>query len=140
MKKNAFLKKVLSSDPWSIDTAILVLRLCCALMLLHGWSKFKDFDESSTDWPDPFHVGSVASYTLTVIAELLCTLFVVAGLFTRIFLVPLVVLTIVIVFIIHSGEPFAEREHGLLYLMLYLVLMFAGPGKYSIDRLIRKRQ
>jgi putative oxidoreductase len=133
------MKSFLSSKALSIDAGLLILRLCCALMLLHGWPKFIDFKENSGDWPDPFHVGTTVSYALTVFAELFCSVFVVLGLFTRIALVPLIICLIVIVFNVHGGDPLEDKEHGLLYLLIYLSLFLTGPGKYSLDSLIEKR-
>jgi putative oxidoreductase len=133
------MKSFLSSKALSIDAGLLILRLCCALMLLHGWPKFINFKENSGDWPDPFHVGTTVSYALTVFAELFCSVFVVLGLFTRIALVPLIICLIVIVFDVHGGDPLEDKEHGLLYLLIYLSLFLTGPGKYSLDSLIEKR-
>jgi putative oxidoreductase len=133
------MKSFLSSKALSIDAGLLILRLCCALMLLHGWPKFINFKENSGDWPDPFHVGTTVSYALTVFAELFCSVFVVLGLFTRIALVPLIICLIVIVFNVHGGDSLEDKEHGLLYLLIYLSLFLTGPGKYSLDSLIEKR-
>ncbi len=139
IKFQNLMKSFLSSKALSIDAGLLILRLCCALMLLHGWPKFIDFKENSGDWPDPFHVGTTVSYALTVFAELFCSVFVVLGLFTRIALVPLIICLIVIVFNVHGGDPLEDKEHGLLYLLIYLSLFLTGPGKYSLDSLIEKR-
>ena len=133
------LKQFLSTKAWFNDVALLLLRVACALMILHGWPKFTDFSEGSKDWPDPFHVGTTVSYALTVFAELFCSVFVVLGLFTRIALVPLIICLIVIVFDVHGGDPLEDKEHGLLYLLIYLSLFLTGPGKYSLDSLIEKR-
>ena len=133
------MKSFLSFKSFSIDAGLLILRLCCALMLLHGWPKFIDFKENSGDWPDPFHVGTTVSYALTVFAELFCSVFIVLGLFTRIALVPLIICLVVIVFNVHGGDPLEDKEHGLLYLLIYLSLFLTGPGKYSLDSLIEKR-
>ncbi|MCE2935445.1 MAG: DoxX family protein [Cyclobacteriaceae bacterium] len=138
-KVKLLMKNFLSAKPWSFDAGVLLVRICCALMLLHGWSKFVHFAEDSKEWPDPFHVGSTFSYSLTVFAELFCTIFLVFGLFTRMALVPLIILMLVIVFIIHGEDPFADREHALMYLLSYFALLITGPGKYSLDSLIQKK-
>ena len=132
------MKNIASTKSWSIDIGLLLLRLSSGLMLLHGWSKYTNFAEASKDWPDPFHIGMVTSYSLTVFAELVCPIFVALGLFTRVFLIPLIILMLIIVFIIDGGSPLEDREHGLMYLFLFLSLLFTGPGKYSIDRLIQR--
>ena len=138
LKVKNLIQNLFSANVWSFDLGVLLLRISCGLMLLHGWSKFTNFSEGIKDWPDPLHVGMAVSYSLTVFAELFCTIFLLLGLFTRIVLIPLVILMLVIIFIIHSGEPIADREHAILYLMSYLSLFFTGPGKFSLDKLIKK--
>lgn len=135
--KNTF-RNLLSSQSWSVDLALLLVRIACAFMILHGWGKFTDFSDGVAEWPDPFHVGPVASKGLTVFAELFCTIFVVIGLFTRFVLIPLIICMVVIIFVVHSGDPLGDKESGLIYLLMYLTLFLTGPGKYSVDRLMRK--
>lgn len=136
--KSLKMRNLLSSTPWASDAGILILRLSCALMALHGWGKFSNFYDGISEWPDPLHVGTTVSKGLTVFAELFCTIFVVLGLFTRLALIPLIVCMLIIVFVIHAEDPLGEKEHGLLYLLMYFTLIFTGPGKYSLDRLIRR--
>jgi putative oxidoreductase len=132
-------QKLLTTHPLSSDLGLLILRFMCGLMLLHGWSKFINYSEEIKDFPDPFHVGITLSYSFTVFAELFCSLFILLGLFTRIALIPLIILMIVIVFIIHSGQSLIDREHAILYLLAYLSLFLTGPGKYSVDYFIKKK-
>ncbi len=132
------LRLLISSKVMALDAALLLFRLATALMALHGWSKFTDFYNEIEEWPDPLHVGVVTSKALTVFAELFCALLVAAGLFTRAALIPLIICMIVIVFVIHAGDPFEDREHGLLYLLSYIALFLSGPGKYSLDNLWKK--
>ena len=40
----------------------------------------------------------------------------------------------VAIFVVHLGEPFSRIEKALLFLVVFLVLMVTGPGKYSIDK------
>jgi len=135
--KRAF-RNLISAQPWSLDIGILLLRLCCALMIVHGWGNFIDFSDGVADWPDPLHVSPVFSKGLTVFAELFCTILVVLGLFTRLALIPLIVCMLVIIFIMHAGEPFGEKELGVHYLLAYLTLLFTGPGRYSVDGVMGK--
>jgi putative oxidoreductase len=73
------------------------------------------------------HVGVVASKALTVFAELFCAILIAAGLFTRAAMIPLIICMIVIVFVIHIGDPFEDREHGLLYLLSNISLFLTSP-------------
>lgn len=131
--------RFISWKEWSLDLGLLLLRLSCSLMLLHGWAKFQNFSKDAADWPDPFHVGHTMSFALTVFAELFCTVFVMLGLFTRFALIPLIICLVVIVWVIHREDPFSDKEHGLLYLLSYLALMLTGPGKFSLDRLFGRK-
>jgi putative oxidoreductase len=67
-----------------------------------------------------------------------CGVLVAAGLFTRLALIPLIVTMAVAVFIIHADDPFGDKEHALLFLVPYVALLFTGPGKWSLDALVRK--
>lgn len=132
------LRQLFSSAAWSTDAGLLILRLSCGLMALHGWDKFVDFSSEAADFPDPFHIGSPISKGLTVFAELFCTLLLLIGLYTRLALIPLVICLFVIVFVIHGEDPLGDKEHAILYLAPYLTLMLTGPGKYSLDSWLRK--
>jgi putative oxidoreductase len=122
----------------ALDITALILRIAAALMLRHGWNKLIHFSENATDFDDPLHVSPAVSLSLTIFAEFFCTFFIIAGLFTRIAVIPLVICFVVIFFVIHAADPLKEKEEALLYLLLYLAIFFAGSGKYSLDRLIRK--
>ena len=132
-KANGPFRLLFSSKVMAIDAALLLFRLATALMAIHGWSKFAHFNEGIEEWPDPLHIGVVASKALTVFAELFCAILVALGLFTRAALIPLIICMIVIFFVIHVGDPFEDIEHGLLYLLAYIALFLTGPGRYSID-------
>ena len=40
-------------------------------------------------------------------------------------------------FVVHGADPFAAKELSLIYLFIYAALVFTGPGKFSIDYLLR---
>ena len=46
---------------------------------------------------------------------------------------------IVAFFVIHGADPFAVKELALVYLAIFVLMYIAGPGNYSVDRLIAKR-
>ena len=45
---------------------------------------------------------------------------------------------LVVIFIVHGGDPFQAKELPLLYLGIYVVLFFTGGGRYALDILISK--
>jgi putative oxidoreductase len=123
----------------SISLATLVLRLALGiLMISHGYDKLIHFSEYSHNFSDPFHLGSTISLSLDIFAELFCSSLIVAGLFTRLACIPLIVAMCVALFYAHHGQIFSSGEKDALYLAGYFALLFSGPGKISMDRLIGK--
>ena len=57
---------------------------------------------------------------------------------TRLAAIPLIIAMSVAVFFSHHGRIFGDGEHAALYLAGYMALLFTGPGKISMDRLIGK--
>jgi putative oxidoreductase len=97
-----------------------------------------NFAAKSSTFTDPFHIGGPASMGLTIFAEFFCAVLIVLGLMTRLATIPLIVTMSVALFIAHKGEIFGDGEHAALYLAGYILLLFTGPGKISMDKLIGK--
>jgi len=124
------------------DMAMLLLRLTFGgLMLLnHGWGKMiKLFAEGPVKFADPIGIGMGPSLALTVFAEALCAFLIVIGLGTRLATIPLIITMLVAVFVIHWADPFGDKEMALLYLVPYLAILLLGPGKLSLDSLIKRK-
>jgi putative oxidoreductase len=123
----------------SINFSLLLLRISLGgLMLPHGYTKLLNFATKSSTFADPFHIGGPLSLSLVIFAELFCSGLVVLGLMTRLATLPLIVTMGVALFYSHKGEIFGDGEHAALYLAGYIALLFAGPGKVSVDKLIGK--
>ena len=124
------------------DIAMLLLRLTFGgLMLLnHGWGKMiKLFTEDPIRFADPIGIGMAPSLALTVFAEALCAFLIVIGLGTRLATIPLIITMLVAVFVIHWADPFGDKEMALLYLIPYLAILLMGPGKISLDSMIKSK-
>jgi len=79
------------------------------------------------------------SLAFTVFAEVFCSLFLLIGFATRAAAIPLAFTMLVAVLLIHSADPLSVKEPALHYLLVYIVLLFAGSGKYSIDYLLQSK-
>jgi putative oxidoreductase len=124
-----------------VDAALLLLRTAVsAMMLTHGWPKLAGFAERSDRFYDFMGLGSELSLALAVFAEFFCSIALFFGLGARLVLVPLIITTVVIVFVVHAGDPYEDKEHGLLFLVPYLTLMLTNSGRYAIDHLIFRRR
>lgn len=121
----------------SVDIAIFLVRIGIAvLMLTHGISKTELFNETPVQFMDFIGLGAEISLALAIFAEVGCSILILLGLRTRIAVIPLIVTMLVAVFIVHSGDPFANQEMGLHYLLVYIMLLITGSGRYSLDRLV----
>lgn len=123
-----------------LDWALLALRIFVGLgMLTHGFPKLMMLLSGKIEFINFFGIGVKTSLILAVLAEVLCSLFVLMGLFTRFTVIPLIITMLVAVFVIHANQSFAKQEMALLYLFHYLMIFVAGPGSLSIDRMINRK-
>lgn len=124
----------------SLDIVLLILRVSIALLMLaHGIPKLNMLLAGGPfKFADPIGVGETASLVLAVFAEVLCSLLLLLGLAVRLATVPLIITMLVAVFIVHGKDGLEQQEQGLQYLLAYLVLLFAGGGAISVDKLISR--
>ncbi len=124
----------------AFNFSMLLLRVVFGLLILikHGYDKLINFSTLQYKFYNFLHLGSKASLVLAIFAELLCALFIVLGLFTRLAAIPLVITMLVAIFGFDAGKSFVESEVALLYLTAFTTLLFCGPGKISIDGMINK--
>ncbi len=121
-----------------VDVALLIIRVGVAVfMLTHGLPKLHMlFAGGEIQFPGVMGLSSVVSLSLTVFAEVFCSILILIGLGTRVATIPLIITMVVAVFVFHLNDPFANQELGLLYLFLYLPLLILGSGKYSVDQVL----
>ena len=123
-----------------LDWALLALRIFVGVgMLTHGFPKLMMLLSGKIEFINFFGIGEKTSLILAVFAEVLCSLFVLMGLFTRFTVFPLIITMLVAVFVVHNNDPFAKQEMALLYLFHYLLIFIAGHGNISIDRMISRK-
>ena len=118
------------------------------LLFSHGIAKWSNFDTMSTMFPDPLGIGrggaplgvvSSASLSLAIFGEVICSLGFIVGAFYRLALIPMIFTMCIAFFVIHGADPFAVKELALVYLAIFVLMYIAGPGNYSVDRLIAKK-
>ncbi|MET3113759.1 putative oxidoreductase [Pedobacter sp. CG_S7] len=125
----------------SLDFALFLLRIGVACFILtHGLGKLSVvLSGAEIQFGDPIGLGMKFSFYFAIFAEVLCSVFLIIGLATRFALIPLIITMAVAVFVVHPPDGFQKMELPGLYLMVFVFLMFAGPGKFSIDSVISKR-
>ena len=134
----------------------LFARLVVALLMLHhGLEKLADVDGFTTFIIDKYfsYLPFTHSYWtyLAAYTQIIGSFFLAIGALTRISLLGLSS-TMLFALLFHfsdtglQGLPFGiveahnyEYEASLLYLLVYLILLAAGPGKYSLINVVRDR-
>ena len=119
---------------------LLILRVVASLSLMtHGYGKLIRFEERSATFMSHLSLGSEVSLSLVIFAEFICPIFILLGIGTRIFSIPIIYTFIIIVFDIHIDDPFSKMEKGILFLTIYSTIFLSGPGKFSIDSFLKKK-
>lgn len=122
------------------NLALLILRVSAGLMMAtHGWAKLSDFSTKLQTFSDPIGLGPAVSLQLVIFAEFLCAIFLAIGFLTRLSLIPLIIVMLVAAFVAHSEDPFSAQEKSLLFLTIFISLFLLGPGKWSVDGYITKK-
>jgi putative oxidoreductase len=106
------------------------------LMIPHGFNKIANFASNAQRFEDPFHFGHMPALILAIFAEFFCSILVILGLFTRLACIPLIITMAVVVFYVHHAAVFGKAQTATLFLCGFVVLMFTGPGKWSLDKMI----
>lgn len=134
---------MIMSHEKKVDISLLLFRLYVGFAMFygHGLRKFnKLIGDEDIAFADPFGIGPVPSLALAVFAEAFCSFLIVLGLFTRWATIPLVITMLVAWLMVHSGDPFGDQELPVFYLVSYIVIFLQGPGWYSLDSLMNRKQ
>ncbi len=124
------------------DLWLLVFRVLVSgfMLFAHGLPKWtKLMAGGNIQFADPFGIGTGPSLSLAVGAEVVCSVLLLLGLFSRWATIPLMITMFVAAFVSNAGQPFQKMESALVYLLMYITLFVFGPGTYSLDRLLSER-
>ena len=126
---------------WSIDLALLIARIVCgAAFILHGWGKIQNpFHWMGAEAPIPAFLQGLAA-----LSEFGGGIALILGLITRLGALGIVftMIVAVITHLVALGDPFVSPTGGhsaelaASYLMLSLLFLVLGAGRFSLDRLL----
>jgi putative oxidoreductase len=136
------IKKIFApgNDSAMTSFALLVLRLWIGLtmMLHHGLDKLTHFDKYSQHFVNFMGLGPNGSLCLSIFAEFFASALLVLGLLTRFGAVVLTINMSVAFVMVHkmalSGPM--PGELAFIYLAVYVTLLLAGAGKFSLDKIL----
>ncbi len=116
------------------DLALAILRIgVSALMLVHGIDKIGRLSGDPIQFANPIGIGATATLILAIIGEVVGPALVIIGFKTKLATIPTIATMAVAAFIQHGSDPLAKKELALMYLICFITIFLAGPGKYSID-------
>ena len=136
------MKKLINLNfiPVNADIALLVLRVWVGIgvFVKHGIEKFVNFDQMQQHFPNPIGVGPTASLLFALIADGICSILIIFGLTTRLAaLLAVINLFVAFAFLFKFSLSKAPAELAYVYLGGFIVILLAGPGKYSIDQRLK---
>lgn len=115
--------------------ALLILRIGFGgFMLTHGIPKIERLFESPVKFTDPFGIGDTATLILTIFGEVVAPIFIIIGYKTKLASIPSIITMAVAAFVIHAKDSLGTKEHALLFMIAFIAIFLAGPGKYSVDK------
>lgn len=119
-------------DNNKLSAVLLVLRILFGLFLAyHGLTKMIHFSTLSTQFPDPLGIGTSLSLSMAIFGELFCSLAFVFGFLFRLSTLPIIFTMIVAYYV-------SRDELALIYLISFIIVYIAGPGKYALDTFLAK--
>jgi putative oxidoreductase len=123
------------------DLALLLLRVSFGFSIIfgHGWKKLIAlFTERPISFSDPLGIGESLSLGLVVFAEVLCGALLIIGFKSRLASIPLIFTMLVVTIFVKWGDPFNKIELPFLFLVGFLCILLMGPGKYSVDGMLKQ--
>ncbi|HUQ66911.1 MAG TPA: DoxX family protein [Flavitalea sp.] len=126
--------------PLSLDLVLLLMRIVCGIgFIIFGWPKI----QHPFTWMEPTRTPGFLQL-LAAISEFCGGIALIAGLFTRLaafgITCTMLVAVYMLAFVYHA--PFVSMTGGIGYvlpsilLITALLFLVAGPGKFSLDRLL----
>jgi uncharacterized membrane protein YphA (DoxX/SURF4 family) len=116
------------SFPFAVATFFVLTQL--AMVVLRGWR-----NTQGIRWRFIFnHVG----LWLVLFAEIICSLGFMIGALYRLCLIPMIFTMCIAFFVIHANDTLAIKEPSLMYLTIFVLLYITGPGKCSIDAILKR--
>ena len=144
----------LSFLPLNADLGLLIYRGVLSFLVIryHGWGKLAGWADEKLHlpnlfaldgWRKEFHtfpdyigISSELSYVLVTWFETFGSMMIIAGLCTRLNALGMFI-TLMVAFVLHHHLHLSGPNSGevaFAYGFAYLLLVLAGPGKYSLDR------
>ncbi len=131
------MNKLFSIDPIWPESGLAFIRIVVGIfMILHGAEIFNEETMRSylTWMSSPLYMIYVGKA-----AELIAGIMLALGFLTRLASVVLILTMLYISVFVGKGRIWYEDQHPFMFVLLGLVFFFLGPGRFSVDWLLSKR-
>lgn len=137
------MNKFLSPTPLWQQQGLGILRIIVGLFMIYHGLEVLNTDKMNEYSKWMIDLGLPAPRFMAYLgktAELITGLLLAIGLFTRPAAIVLALTMTFIAFFIGHGRIHMEDQHPFLFVLLALVFVFTGPGKWSLDGLLFERR
>lgn len=135
------MNKFFSASSFWLNPGVAIIRMIIGLLLIyHGQEVFNpELMKGYMEW-DVFkgRLGEIMVY-IGKSTELLSGILIFMGLFTRIGALLIMGTLSYVTFFVGQGRFWYEDQHPFMFVLFGLLLLFTGPGAWSIDALIFKK-
>jgi putative oxidoreductase len=139
----SFIQKVTRIYPSSnsFHLVMLFFRVIVSVQLIvvHGLKKIGVSVAEAELIPNPLHLPEKINQYFAISSNLVFPILIILGLLTRLAILPVLAVTLTGYFIVHWSDPLLTKDIPFMYSLIFLLLFFLGPGKYSIDYFINKK-
>jgi putative oxidoreductase len=139
----SFIQKVTRIYPSSnsFHLVMLFFRVIVSVQLIvvHGLKKIGVGVAEAELIPNPLHLPEKINQYFAISSNLVFPILIILGLLTRLAILPVLAVTLTGYFIVHWSDPLLAKDIPFMYSLIFLLLFFLGPGKYSIDYFINKK-
>lgn len=133
------IRRLLSHSPIEQERGISVIRIIVGLfMVYHGWEVFDSETMKGYTAQDAFkdYSSPLPLIYIGKSAELISGVLLTFGFLTRLGCIVLMFIMLYISLFVGHGRIWYEDQHPFLFVLLALVFIFTGPGKWSADYLV----
>ena len=123
------------------DVVLLGYRLLLSLEMIfaHGLKKIGLGVSEAEVVPNPLNLPEELNGLLAISANLFFPVLIIFGFFTRLAVLPILSVTLTGYFVLHFHDAPLLKDTPFIYSLSYLLILFLGAGKYSIDYFIHKK-
>lgn len=118
----------------TLDIGLLFLRVTGSILLMyvHGLPKLLHYASEMPKIEDPFHIGRTLTIAYAIFAEVICPLFMIAGIGTRLAALPVFALTVIALLFVHPEWSVAQGQFAWWILIVFGTIALAGPGRWVL--------